>query len=100
MKEQLTEANLLNKEINHLKRFIDSLDVTGLWREKSNVTALIKRHTEVKTTYSIFGRRFFGIGAHEHTIDVPTSMIPSLVVLSKELLKEKENQLEKLFSHA
>lgn len=95
--KELEEANLLTKEIKDLKLFIDTLDVE-LIRTSSNVSALIKKTTETKTTYSIFGRRWFGIGTHEHTISVPTSMIPSLVIEAKQLMNIKEAELALLFN--
>lgn len=94
----LNEANILDSEIKQLQSFIHTLDVSDLKRENSNVSGVIKKVVETKTTYSIFGRRFFGCGAHEHAINVPTSIIPTLVIQAKELLKSKHTELNNLFN--
>lgn len=94
----LNEANLLNKEITQLERFIYALDVSGLRREESDVISIIKKITTITNEYSIFGRRFFGVGAHEHTISVPTSMIPIIVFEAKALLKTKTDALNQIIN--
>ncbi len=99
MNDKLKEANLLNKEINDIKYFLSALDVGELWRENSNVTAYIEKTVETKTTYKIFGRRFYGCGAHEINIDVPTAMIPNIVIMAKALLQQKEIEYKNLFNH-
>lgn len=96
--EKLDEANILSSEIRELKYFINTLDVSGISRTKPNTTSIIKKTTETKTTYSIFGRRFYGIGAHEHTINVPTSVIPSIVNNAKDLLEHKQDEFNSLFA--
>jgi hypothetical protein len=93
--KELTEANILNKEISDLEYFIHALDVE-LWRARSNVKSVIKK--QIKTSYSIFGYRPFWSGAHEQTINVPTSMIPTIVIQAKELLRSKETELSNLFT--
>lgn len=95
--KELDEANLLNSEIRELKFFINALDVSE-YRRNSNITSIIKKRVEQKTTYWIFGRRFFGTGAHEHTVNVPTSMIPTIVIEAKALLIVKETELKNLFN--
>jgi len=99
-RSQLELANLLTKEIHQLDSFIDTLDVdlSDWFRETENVKGIITKTVETKTTYKIFGRRFFGIGAHEHTIGVPTSTIAALVIQSKAIRTAKQTELKNLFN--
>ena len=99
-RSHLELANLLTKEIEELDRFIYALDVdlSDWFRETKNVKGIITKTVETKTTYKIFGRRFFGIGALEHTIEVPTSTISALVVQAKEIRTAKQTELKNLFN--
>lgn len=93
--EKLTEANLLSAEITELKHFIFVLDVI-CWRTKSNTKAIIKKKSTDE--FSIFGSRYYGCGTTAQNINVPTTMIPSIVIQAKELLKTKQAEFDALFT--
>jgi len=97
MNEKLNEANQLSVEIKELEYFINTLDVYEISKTKPNTTAIISKHVETKTTYSILGKRFYGIGTRENNINVPTSMIPALVMNAMGILKEKQEKFDSLF---
>lgn len=99
-RSNLELANLLTKEISQLDSFIYALDVdlSDWFRETKNVKGIIAKTVETKTTYKIFGRRFFGIGALEHTIEVPISTIAALVIQAKNIRKSKQQEFKSLFT--
>lgn len=86
-RSNLKKAIEIDQEIADLKYFLLTLSADASKASKYHFFAQIKS----KVTYSIFGYRFFGCGAHEKTIEVPRSLISDLYTLAE---KRKE-QLEK-----
>jgi hypothetical protein len=95
--ENIKRINTLYKEISELKYFLTTLDSRQVIRGDGFKDILSFIKIETVTKVSIFGSRRFGCGSHKSTIQVPDSMIPEIVSLAKDRLKQLQDEYDSLF---
>lgn len=85
----IERANEIKKELNDLDYFINNIN--GRWNET-------RMFLKIKNTfsYSVFCSRYFGGGAHEKEIKIPSTVIDKITAEAIMWKKQLENEMESL----
>lgn len=89
--DKIKRINDLQQEIRDLDYFTDNISCK-LPSQHSGIAVVI----EIEKSIRLFGRFFFGCGAHEKSISIPSSVLDDIHTIAVDILREKQKELESL----
>lgn len=97
--KKLEEAARIKEALRQIDHFIYTIDVGEKFPRQTTSWCKVTTITEVKSTYTLFGQRWFGGATSdklESNINIPPSLLKDLAKLAKARRKVLMNELNEI----